>query len=137
MGEFSTLAPRLNLEAHWLWAGADLLVLITGGQRPHLGAVAMAAPRPSLANPAATSATASVFCYPGHKDDELAKGLALRLSAALKVKVTVAAGAHWDDLGVEDIAQVRANALELEHMLLAALAAEAPGAPPGPNLGPD
>jgi hypothetical protein len=124
MGALATSAPRLNLDARWLWAGEDLLLLVTGGQRPHLGAVAMATPRPSLADPETTSATASVFCYPGHKEDELAKALALRLAAALKVKVTVAAGAHWDGLGPEDIAQVRANALELEDLLLAALRAE-------------
>lgn len=126
MGALSTTAPRLNLEARWLWAGADLLVLVTGGQRPHLGAVAMAAPRPSLAAPGATSATASVFCYPGHKEDELARTLALRLASALNVKVTVAAGAHWDDLSGEDIAQVGANALALGELLLDALRSEHP-----------
>lgn len=127
MGALSTSAPRLNLDARWLWAGEDLLVLVTGGQRPHLGAVAMAAPRPSLADPETTSATASVFCYPGHKEDELAKALALRLASGLGVKVTVAAGAHWDDLSGDDIAQVRANALELEDLLLPALRAERAG----------
>ncbi len=126
MGALSSQAPRLNLEARWLWAGADLLVLVTGGQRPHLGAVAMAAPRPSLADPGTTSATASVFCYPGHKEDELAKALALRLASDLNVKVTVAAGAHWDGLGPDDIAQVRANALALGELLLAALRTERP-----------
>jgi hypothetical protein len=126
MGALSTAAPRLNLDARWLWAGEDLLILVTGGQRPHLGAVAMAAPRPSLADPGAVSATTTVFCYPGHKEDELAKALAQRLASALNVKVTVAAGAHWDGLSGEDIAQVRANALDLGELLLAALRAERP-----------
>jgi hypothetical protein len=44
--------------------GPDLLVAIWGGEKPHIGAVAAAQPRPSLKDPAVTSATASVICYP-------------------------------------------------------------------------
>jgi hypothetical protein len=120
----------LNLTAQWQRAGRDLLVLVTGGEGPHLVAVAMAEPRTSLADPARTSATVSVFCYPGHKEDELARELAQALAAALGVKVVVAAGMHWDGLGPGDIAQVRANHARLQEMLLAALAGE-----PAPEAG--
>lgn len=97
---------------------------VEGGQRPHIGAVAMAAPRPSLADPERTSATASVFCYLGHKEDGLAKALAENLAAALNVRVVVTAGAHWDGLGPEDIAQVEMSARDLGQRLLTALKIE-------------
>ncbi|MBN1227398.1 MAG: hypothetical protein JXA79_10430, partial [Deltaproteobacteria bacterium] len=77
-----------SLEAFVKNIGSDLLVSIFGGQRPHIGAVAVALPRPSLKDPKVRSATASVFCYPGHKEDVIAKEAAERLSAALDTNVT-------------------------------------------------
>jgi hypothetical protein len=116
-----TQAPECNLKAQCLQAGPDVLVLVTGGDRPHIGAVAAATPRPSLADPARASATASVLCYVGHKEDELAKGLAEFLAAGLGVRVVVAAGAHWDGLEPRQIEIVRQNARLLGEMLLEAL----------------
>jgi hypothetical protein len=121
MNSLAATAGRFSLAAQWQRAGRDLMVLVTGGDAPHLGAVAMAEPRPSLADPSRTSATVSVFCYPGHKEDELARELAQALAAALGVKVVVAAGMHWDGLTAADIAQVRAAHAGLKEMLIATL----------------
>ncbi|MFZ5587843.1 MAG: hypothetical protein ACOZHQ_18145 [Thermodesulfobacteriota bacterium] len=123
-GGLASRDQRLGLSARWLWCGEDLLVAVEGGEKPHIGAVAMATPRPSLADPARSSATASVFCYLGHKEDGLAKDLAEALAAALNVRVVVTAGAHWDGLGPQEIAQVEASARDLGRRLLAALTAE-------------
>ena len=46
-----------KLEAEAVRIGADILVYVWGGDRPHLGSVAAAQPRPSLKNPSQTSAT--------------------------------------------------------------------------------
>jgi hypothetical protein len=102
-----------DLEALVVRAGPDWLVWIWGGSRPHIGAVAMAQPRPSLKDPRAWSATASVFSYVGHKEGILAQEAAERLAAALRANVVVAAGVHWDNLGPEGIAAIleRARAL--------------------------
>ncbi len=82
--------------------GEDLLVTIWGGV-VHVGAVAMAAPRPSLRDPRRTSATSSVFTFPGHKEDVTVKTISEMLSATLGRKAIVIAGIHWDDLQPEDI----------------------------------
>lgn len=119
----STGPGRLDLRAQAYWVGPDLVVLVTGGELPHVGAVAMAAPRPSLADPALTSATASVFTYPSHKEDRLAQALAELLSAQLATRVVVTAGCHWDNLDPESIKQVSANGRRLGPMLLEALQA--------------
>ncbi|MBU1156908.1 MAG: hypothetical protein KJ921_13710 [Proteobacteria bacterium] len=120
----STGSGRLDLSAQAVWVGPDLVVLVTGGELPHVGAVAMAAPRPSLADPAVTSATASVFTYPSHKEDRLAQATAELLSAKLETRVVVTAGCHWDDLEPEGIKQVSANGRRLGQMLLEALLAQ-------------
>ena len=120
----STGSGRLDLTAQALWVGPDLVVVVTGGELPHVGAVAVAAPRPSLADPAITSATASVFTYPSHKEDRLAQATAELLSAKLETRVVVTAGCHWDNLDTEGITQVSANGRRLGLMLLDALLAQ-------------
>ena len=120
----STGSGRLDLTAQALWVGPDLVVLVTGGELPHVGAVAVAAPRPSLADPSITSATASVFTYPSHKEDRLAQATAELLSAKLETRVVVTAGCHWDNLDTEGITHVSANGRRLCLMLLDALLAQ-------------
>ncbi|WP_044351797.1 proteasome assembly chaperone 4 family protein [Dethiosulfatarculus sandiegensis] len=101
--------------------GPDLLVIVTGGPLPHIGAVAAATPRKSLADPAKTSASTSVFCYVGHKEDEIARFLAQNLAARLKRKVLVTAGMHWENLTPEGISQVEAQTGELLTAILNSL----------------
>ena len=98
--------------------GQDLLVAIWGGEKPHIGAVAMAQPRPSLKDPEVTSSTASVFAYVGHKEEELAKAAAEILSATLETNVVVSAGIHWDNLSPEGIQRVIENSNILVEMIL-------------------
>ena len=112
-----------------LWAsvrqiGQDILVAIWGGEKPHIGAVAMAQPRPSLRDPEVTSSTASVFAYVGHKEDELAKAAAEIIAATLKTNVVVAAGIHWDNLPPEGIQRVIRNSEILVDMILTKIVGE-------------
>ena len=111
----------LELKARALWAGEDLVVVLTGGEKPHVGAVAAAQPRPGLADAAKTSADASVITYGGHKEDLLARSTALELASALGVKVVVTAGAHWDNLDAEGIATVESLARKITARLIAFL----------------
>lgn len=102
---FRTEEGRYDLEASAVWLGKDLMVAIRGG-RPHIGAVALAQPRPSLREAERTSATASVLCVVGHKEDAVVKKASEFLSAALGTRVVVAAGMHWDDLDEDGIRTV-------------------------------
>lgn len=98
--------------------GQDLLVAIWGGERPHIGAVAVAQPRPSLRDQSAVSATASVFCYVGHKDDVIAKESAERISGALNRNTTVTVGIHWDNIDEAGIKTIVKNSRQLVNMIL-------------------
>ena len=100
---------RYNLRASARWIGGDLLVAIWGGDRPHIGAVALAQPRPSLKDSGIMSATASVICVVGHKEDDLVKEASEFLASALKNRVVVTAGIHWDNLDEEGIRAVKQN----------------------------
>ena len=113
-----------NLSASVRLIGEDVLVAIWGGEKPHIGAVAVAQPRPSLKDPEVTSATASVICLMGHKEDELAKASAEILAAALKTPIVVTAGIHWDNLDPEGIRRIIQNSEILVEMILARCVAE-------------
>ncbi len=114
----ATHSGAYDLQAEALRLGPDWVVCIWGGEAPHVGAVAMATPRPSLADPEVLSATASVFTYVGHKEDDLAKAAAEVLSAALDAKVVVTAGMHWDNIDADGIEMVKNNARALIDSLL-------------------
>ena len=120
----STHEGSFDLSASVRLIGEDLLVAIWGGEKPHIGAVAMAQPRPSLKDPAVTSATASVFCYVGHKEDQVAKAAAEVLAAALKTRVVVTAGIHWDNLKADGIQRVIANSEKLVAAILNRIASD-------------
>lgn len=93
-----TGAPSYPVYAEARWIGDDLLVWIWGGDKPHIGAVAAAEPRPSLRDKSKMSATASVLTYVGHKEDVVVKSAAEVLAATLGTRVVVTAGIHWDTL---------------------------------------
>ncbi len=117
-----TAAESYRVEAEALFLGADLLVAIWGGDRPHIGAVGAATPRPSLADADKTSATSSVLTYPGHKEDVVVKHASEAIAAALDTHVVVAAGIHWDDLRPDELKIVVERCAEIVEVLLAELA---------------
>jgi hypothetical protein len=115
-----------NLSASARLIGDDVLVAIWGGEKPHIGAVAVAQPRPSLRDPQVTSSSASVICRVGHKEDDLVKAAAEILAAALETYVVVTGGIHWDDLAPEAIQQVVRNSEILVDMILQRCVADFP-----------
>jgi hypothetical protein len=81
----------------------------------------MAVPRPGLADPSRTSSSASVLCAVWHKEDKLARDVALRLSAALGRTVTVIAGLHVDAAASGDIRILLQNCDQVLERLTARL----------------
>ena len=106
---FKTQEGNFDLTASVTKVGQDAVVVIFGGERPHVGAVALADPRQSLRDPEKTSATASVLCLTGHKEDAIVKSASERLAAVANRPVAVAAGIHWDHLQESDINQIMKN----------------------------
>ena len=113
MMDFSVQSGPYRLWARVLLAGDGLVVYVGGGDRPHVGTVAVAEPRQSLADPNRTSATSSVWNRLSHKDEALARPMAERLAARLGVVVVVTAGVHVEGLPPEGIQTFLALADEL------------------------
>jgi hypothetical protein len=105
MNQFAVEISRGRLKIHALTqkVGQDLLVSIWGGTRPHIGAVGIAVPRPSLKDPKKWSATSSNFTFVGHKEDTLVKKISERLATRLRKNVVMTAGLHWDGITAREI----------------------------------
>jgi hypothetical protein len=107
--ELSTPESEYRVHSLTILVGDDLLTCFWGGTQPHIGAVSVALPRPSLADSSTTSSTSSVFSLLGHKEDVLVKMASERLSAKLEKNVVVTAGIHWDDLDESAITKIMDN----------------------------
>ncbi len=105
MKTFKVEISREGFKIHGLVQklGKDLLISIWGGTQPHIGAVGMAAPRPSLKNPKRWSATSSNFTFLNHKEDLLVKKLSEKIASRSQGHVVVTAGLHWDNLSRREI----------------------------------
>ena len=79
---------RIHLRMTALFMGRDLSVTLSGGDRPHIGAVALAAPR----------APASVLSLPNHREDTLAQQIAITLATELNATVCVTCGIHLENI---------------------------------------
>ncbi len=100
---------------HRIWGAAflshkGLVVCLVGGDVPHVGAVAVSTPRPSLRNARRRSATTSVLAIPGHKEDEVARPLAAELARTLGRTSVVVAGFHIRQARQADIERLVGNA---------------------------
>ena len=120
--EFSSETGGYNVKITASFLGDDLLVTCTGGEKPHIGAVAVAHPSPSFDDPEKQDASANIICLSGHREDELARSASLKLCRVLGCTVTVVAGMHWAVIDRKGIGQVVANVESLIEQLLAALA---------------
>ena len=107
-----------EIQAEVLVSGRDICVVISGGDRPHIGAVALASLAESPNDPQRQSATPSVLTVPGHKEYHLALAAAEGLCKTLERTVAVSVGIHIDDITPEMIDKVE----EDFHFLVADLA---------------
>lgn len=116
---FEAGTGRRRVWGRALVSGGGLSVNLLGGDVPHIGAVAMAIPRPSLAARGRRSATTSVFAVVGHKEDELARRMAAGLARQLGVITVVVAGIHIARATTADIRAVVRNAASAQRSLAA------------------
>ena len=105
--EFTVDAAGFPIICSVTQMGDDCAIALRGGDKAHIGSVAMAVPRPSLTG-VGRSATVSTLNRMGHKDDFLANPIAHAVAERMDCVVTCAAGVHVDDATPEQIAAIQA-----------------------------
>lgn len=108
----------VTLTAEVIPMGEDLCVVITGGDRPHVGCVTLAVPHPGISDPSLPSATVSTLNLRAHRDDLLAGPIAKSLSAVLGRPVAVVCGVHFECFSPELAAKVKQAEKELSREIL-------------------
>lgn len=95
------------MRLRWEAVGPDL-VLWFSGAGAHVGAVAL-----GDFDPLSGRAYVQCLSAPGHRDDLIARQMALDASRRLHRRVVALGGIHLDDITAEECAQVVANAERL------------------------
>ncbi len=95
---------RWGIQIREASVGRDSLFVVTGGEA-HIGSVATA-----YFSETAKEVETQTIDVPGHREHELAAGMAKRASYLLRRTVTVAAGIHYDGISRDDIAEIVAEA---------------------------
>ncbi|WP_325390415.1 hypothetical protein [Desulfitobacterium sp.] len=92
-----------------LWdTGNGLQGLLTGGEKPHIGGVVLAVPRPSLSGEG-WSADLYLTPVPNHKDIDFASPLADSLARLSHFPVVMTAGVHSDSFTPEEIKHLKTD----------------------------
>lgn len=86
--------------------GSDILLLLQGGDNPHIGCAVQAIPRKSLSGDGSMSATSSVLNLVGHKDEFLCRQLAETVASRTNAVVVCTGGFHVDDIRQAVIGQL-------------------------------
>lgn len=102
--------------------GDDLLVVLAGGEKPHIGSVVLAEAQPSSADDSHRSVTSQVLNRPPHKEEAVARPAAEVLAGRLGVPVLVVSGIHYQGLNAEGVEAVKAICRELVERYLSAVA---------------
>ncbi len=114
---------RCQISLTLLDTGDGINGLLIGGEKPHVGGVVLALPRPSLQGEG-WSADLYITPVPSHKDVDVARTVAAALARQLQCTVVLTAGIHSDHLSPEELKQIICHC---ETLTLAALAALSTG----------
>ena len=95
---------HLSIESTWV--GDDLCITVSGGERPHIGSVAIAVPRPSLTGNGSMSCTSSVINLTMHKDEEIVRRIAEKACIKHGCTVVCTGGFHKDVITNKEITEI-------------------------------
>lgn len=115
--EYGTGKHKITLEI-LTTCGRGITLFITGGDSPHVGAVALAVPSQNAATGETTCDINIITAY-GHKDRFLAEKAADRICRKTGEIVSVTAGVHIDDATKNDLQMLIDNTMQATEKFLA------------------
>jgi len=103
--------------------GDDVVVVVGGGDRPHVGCVVLAVPSPGR-GASGFAPSCSVLTIPPHKEEPIARAVAECVCRRLGRVTVVTAGVHEDDIDRDGITTYLRLGEELGEAVAANLAKE-------------
>ena len=86
--------------------GEDILILLSGGDKPHIGCAVLSIPRKSLRDENKISCTSSILNVTGHKDEIICRHVAENFCKKYNAVTVCTGGFHCDNLKAEQIQEV-------------------------------
>lgn len=108
---------RYRIEILSVVTGDGISITITGGEKPHIGGVALSVPRRSLGGEKFSCDT-WVPPVPGHKDTKVAVPVAEMISRETGRTVAVTAGIHIDRAEERELRTLVENSLAASRLLM-------------------
>ncbi|NTV91558.1 MAG: hypothetical protein HGA22_14565 [Clostridiales bacterium] len=96
-------AHGLTITARALFSGNDIAVVVSGGDKPHIGSVSTAIPHEPLNGPGDRSSTVSTINLTGHRDNEIGDIFAREIARQTGRVCVVACGVHIDKFAKADV----------------------------------
>lgn len=88
------------------YVGDDVLIIVGGGNKPHIGCVSISIPLLSLKGDGKQSCTSSVWNMTGHKDEAVCRKLSEAYCKKTGKMVVCTGGIHFDDVQPEQIEEL-------------------------------
>lgn len=107
------------MEAVCIECGPDLIIVIGGGSRYHLGAAALSLSLPSLKDASKLTNSTYQVPVPGHKEETLAREGSLVLSRSLQRNVLLSVGIHEENPSRERISYLAEQFFQLVQQIQA------------------
>ena len=104
--EYTKTIAGIPIEVCEKEIGEDLVITLSGGEKPHIGCVVQAVPRLSLSGDGSVSVTSSVMNLTGHKDEFLCRRLAEKRCRETGKVVVCTGGVHMDYITKEQIEEL-------------------------------
>ena len=114
---------RYRIELTAIITGDGISVTLTGGEKPHVGGVALCIPEPGMEDGFKTAE----ISLPGHRDTGAARPVAEMLCQLTGEKTAVVCGIHIDDACGWEIAKLLQNCVDAADELVKELTKEKTG----------
>ncbi len=101
--EVAVVGSLYKVEAVCVEVGADLIVVIGGGEGYHIGALGLSIVIPSIKDADKLTHSTYQVPVPGHKEEALAREGSRELAHRLGRNVALSVGIHEDDLSKDGI----------------------------------
>ncbi len=108
---------RYRIQISSVITAEGISMTITGGEKPHVGGVAVSVPRGSLAGDK-TSCDTWICPVPGHKDTEVAAPIAEMVSIRTGQTTVVVAGIHIDRAAEREIGTLLKHSREAAKLFI-------------------